>query len=323
MHEHLGDDQGLPIEGDQPPVEDRRSSITNWLLLAILMALIAIGATLVFGGGDDEEPVAGGGTTTSVLAGTTTLADSSTTTMADSSTTTVIGSTTTVVSSTTTTVLDTTTTTLSEEAVEAVTVAELWIRALAGGEADRAWDLMATPSQSSLGRDGFDDIFTALQEGFGAWDDASFAIVHVNAVTASGEGTLFVVTYVGTVEQEGIESEAAAALPVFVDASGTGLVQPFLRGDLVTWIVPDGTTRAAFDDLPTFVFETTGAPMVAVFVDDRELTVTRVSGDAERTRWSARLDGRPEAGGLNVVTVIYLDEGVQHAEAVPFVMTNS
>lgn len=321
MHEHPEDGHGLPI--DQPTVEDRRSTITNWLLLAILVALIAIGITLVFDRGDDGAPVAGGGTTTTVPADTTTPGDEPTTTLTDASTTTVVGSTTTVVSSTTTTVVDTTTTTLSEEADEAVTAAELWIRAIADGEADRAWDLMAAPSRDSLGRDGFDDLFTALQEGFGAWDDASFAIVRVNAVAASGEGTLFVVTYVGTVEQEGIESEAAAALPVFVDAAGTGLVQPFLRGDLVTWIVPDGTTPAAFDDLPTFVFETPGEPMVAVFVDDRELAVTRVSGDADRTRWSARLDERPEVGALNVVTVIYLAEGVQHAEAVPFVMGNS
>ncbi len=304
----------------EPESGSRQRLALNWLLGLILVALMVLIAVLVTRG-DDEPPVAATSTTATTLASTTTTGASSTTSEA---TTTTAAETTTTSEPEETTTTGPTTTVGEQTAEDATQVANDWLAALAAGDADEAFALMAPASQADVGgRSGFDGMMSALAEGFAAWHDAENKIVWTNEVAASNEGTLYVVTFVGTVTQEGAVARRAAALPVFASAGQPALVQPFLRGDLIQWLSPEDVgVPAAFLAPPTFEVIVPGLPEVYFFVDDAEKIVgdTTDQGDGS-ARSTATPTGAFDVGEEHVVTVVYVDDGIQHAEAVLFMLS--
>ncbi|MDH3308171.1 MAG: hypothetical protein OEO77_11715 [Acidimicrobiia bacterium] len=313
-------DQDPSADAPQPQeeVEARRSNVTNWLLVGILVVLVAIVAVTFFGNDDPADdaapnfPVGTDSTTTTIAAGTTTSAGTADTTVPATTTTTEATTTTTVLSTDTTVVL-------TPEQEAASQTATDWIDALAAGNADQAWGLVAPASQAVIGtRSDFNEVFTGLVEGFGAWAAAEDRAVFVNPVADSGEGSLFVVTLTGTVTQEGFTAQRAAAIPVFIEAGGTARVQPFLRGDLIQFITPiESDPLFGFGDTPQFDVIVPGSPTVLFFVDGTEVSRVILDRSNGVTRATAGAGSSIEPG-VHVVTVIYLDEGIQHAEAVLF-----
>ena len=308
---------GAPGPGGTPPEPPPgRSNATNWLLAAILVTLVAIVAVLVFNSGDDEasEPTA----SIAPIESTTTGADETTTSVGDTTTTTP-ETTTSAPETTTTTVADTTTTTVIDAPTDPTEAATGWIAAISAGDADLAWALMAPESQEAIGgREGFDDTFTALQEGWGAWADATDPTGEGSpwVFTNQIDGEVVVVTLAGTVTQEGTEAQRAAALPVMVSGD-VALVQPFLRGDPVEFVVPEGGDEPSvvFPD-PVFEVIVPGEPAVQFFVGDEAIESTVTGGSGETSLATTAPVPGLEVGGLEVLTVVYLEEGLINADAI-------
>lgn len=305
----------------QPPPRDNSSRATNWLLGAIvlLLAVVAVLLVLVFGNLSDGDDAAGSVTTTSSTT-TTTVADTTTSTSPDTTT-----STTTSTSTTTTTEPPTTTTTLAENERAAIAAVTAWIDALADGRADASWALVAPASQELIGgRTGYDEVFSGLVEGFGAW---------ASATDPNGEGSpwlfvnevddqILVVTLAGLVTQEGTTSLRAASIPVVV-IGDTVAVQPFLRLDPVQWSDPAFTAEPWPLAPSTMVTVTVpGAPLVRSFFNADEIEITLEPGEGVTSVVSEPLTSL-EAGGTYVLTVVLLDEEVLHADAVVVVASES
>jgi hypothetical protein len=116
---------------------------------------LALVALLASCGGDTTAPEST--TSTTLPAPTTTHVETTTSTTA-----------TTMTEATTTTVAPTTNTApLIDQSVAAF---QEWVGALAEGEVERAWDLMAPSSQEALGSfEQFYEMRTGLAEGWGSW----------------------------------------------------------------------------------------------------------------------------------------------------------
>lgn len=296
-----------------PPEPPARSNATNWLLGAILVALIAIGAVLFLGGGDEIDTAAT--TTTSTTEApvdestTTTAADTTTSTAAETTTTTSTPETT-----TTSTEATTTTTQPADDAALAAAAVGAWIDAVAVSDTDAAWALMAPESQEAAGgRSGFDDMASALAEGFGAWADATSPTGEREpwVLTNEVESEVFVVSLAGNVTQEGTETQRATAIPVVI-RDGQALVQPFLRSDTVALQEPSLPEPLEFSDTSLVVQVPAGGD-VAMFIMESALGF-----DVEADGDVAVATSDPiviEAGGRNVLTVVYWDDDVLHAEA--------
>lgn len=307
---------------DQQPQPART---TNFLLGAIVVLLVAIGAVLVFTlfGDQGESPGLAGATTT------TTNADSTSTSSSDDTTSTTAegDSTTTTEADTTTTTEPTTTTTIELDADElaAAEAVTTWIAALGEGDADAAWALVGPASQEIVGgRSGFDEIFSGLVEGFGAWASATdpngqnTPWVYVNSV----DDQLVVVTLAGQVTQEGTTTVRAAAVPVTF-TGGTAQVQPFLRVEPVVFVNPEFTEEPwPLKGQPSLSMTIGGAPSVFVFLGSEEVSSTTSFDDGVSTIVTEKLNGL-EAGGQYVLTILVLDEGVIHSDAVMVVATEA
>lgn len=313
--------EGPLISGPETPEPPGRSQATNWLLAAILLVLVAITAVLVFNNSDSADTAStepGAVTSTTVVETTTTEAGTTT----EAETTTTVAETTTSVAETTTTTTAETTTTIGELTDETATEAVMsWIEAINAGDSDTAYDLVAPESQTAFGgRQGFDGSFSALQEGFGAWAEAS-------GVYGEGDPWVFVneidddtrvVTLAGTVSQEGSDGQRAAAIPVVI-RDGKALVQPFLRGGTIEFINPIvADTPPVLDFDPQFEVIIPGAPDVRMFVftTEADLTLTDLGNDT--TQVVSDPFGNVEVGGISVLTVFYTEDDVVHADAVLF-----
>ena len=128
----------------------------------------------------------------------------------------------TVVETTTTTVVATTTTTVAP-LDPAVAALQAWVGALAEGEIELAWDLMAPSSQQALGSfDRFAEIRTGLAEGWGSWvavEDASYSLEE----DAAGR-TLLIAR--GVIRPEGQTETREVGVPI-VEEGGQLLLSPF------------------------------------------------------------------------------------------------
>ena len=115
--------------------------------------------------------------------------------------------------------------------------ARQWIRALAVGDDDAAWNLVAEASRSAIGgRSGFDARLAELAEGWGAWDGAASASYRTVSLMGDGDDgevpaalpRLGVVVVSGRVSQEGTATHRTMSLPVR-GTSGKAQVDPLVE----------------------------------------------------------------------------------------------
>lgn len=305
-----------PNQSPQP-----RSQTTNWLIAIVILLLLVIAVFLALllvdspFGGDGTA----GATTTTTSTTSTTVANTTTTTEATTTTTTAS-------STTTTTVPPTTTTTLAPNERAAVAAVSAWVDALADGNVDASWALVAPSSQEIIGgRNGYDAIVTGLAEGFGSWAEAAdpngegSPWVFVNEV----DDQLLVVTLAGTVTQEGTTAVRAASIPVVV-LGDTVAVQPFLRLDPVQWTDPPFTVEpwALAPNTRATVTVQGAPPVVMAFLGADDVDTSSEPGEGISTVVTEPLEDL-EAGGTYVLTILLLDEEVIHADAVLVVGSES
>ncbi|MGH8951783.1 MAG: L,D-transpeptidase [Acidimicrobiia bacterium] len=128
---------------------------------------------------------------------------------------------TTAVATTTTTIQATTTTTAPLD--PAVAAFQEWVGALAEGEIELAWDLMAPSSQQALGSfERFAEMRTGLAEGWGSWvavEDASYSLEEDDAGR-----TLLIAR--GVIRPEGQTETREVGVPI-VEEGGVLLLSPF------------------------------------------------------------------------------------------------
>ncbi|MBA2317996.1 MAG: hypothetical protein H0V93_09510 [Euzebyales bacterium] len=114
---------------------------------------------------------------------------------------------------------------------EGVTSAQAWVAAVAAGETDTAFELMGEASQEAVGgREGFEQLSSALSEGVAAFSRADDARWTETAAAPGGEESVVVVTVTATVTREGMTEYDAFALPV-TTAGDRPQVEPFAAFD--------------------------------------------------------------------------------------------
>lgn len=314
--------EGRPPTSAPPPPPDGPSTATVWLLAGILGALAILIVLFVFflTRDDDQQAAADLSTTTTGEATTTSEAETTTSTSEETTTTTEAETTTTSEETTTTTSEATTTSAPAVVATSAQDAAIRWINAIGAGDIDTAWALVAPASQDAVGgRSGFEGLFIELSEGFGAWANASPRTLYTNEVRLVGVADLWIVTLAGRVTQEGTTFDSAAAIPVLGSGSGPYLVRPFERGDLVEFVTPPfSDPPAVFAADGTFEMLVPETSTAQLFVDDQ----VRIDPAIEAAGGgNARATGTPDAPlapGRHALTVLYVDQGLVHAEALAF-----
>jgi hypothetical protein len=228
-----------------------------------------------------------------------------------------------------------TVTTLSSARADASSEAVLaWVDDVGAGDVDAAWDAMGEVSQAHFDSQAeFEDLMTDLAEGYGAWSAAEPDDVLVTPVAAGDDGTVAVVTLLGTVEHEGTSQVRADAFPVRI-VDGDIVLEPFASAGDMEVVIPEPTS----DDGLSWESIGTGEELVFVLPASVEAPVlqldsgdTVVCGEAEGTEWSDldQSDGQrcaylPEGGfevGRHTVTIAFLGTGGDSitAESIPFV----
>ena len=158
-----------------------------------------------------------------------------------------------------------------DESSEAVLA---WVDDLGEGDAGAAWAAMGASSQAHFGSQAeFETLMTDLAEGYGAWSAAEPADVLVTPVAADDDGTIAVVTLVGTLEQEGTTQDRADAFPVrFVD--GDVVLEPFASAGDLEVVIPEpvGDEGIGYEPVGT------GEELVFVLPADAEAPVLRIDG---------------------------------------------
>lgn len=182
-----------------------------------------------------------------------------------------------------------------------------WVAALAEGDLEAAWDLVAERSRAAIGGyEGFSDLQSALAEGFGAWagaDDDAFSVV---TLETGGDDALAVVILQGTIALEGPPAPAADAVAVRTTSEGSR-VEPFLDLGPVEHRPPPGAAIPADATLEALV------PMlndVHFVVDDRPVEIP-LTEDApgDRQLASLELDGSLEPGPHSLTVVLTNPQG--------------
>lgn len=112
-----------------------------------------------------------------------------------------------------------------------------WVSELGGGDADAAWDGLGPDSQEELGgRASFNEQFESLAAGYGAWATTSADVVLVTPLTASDEGTISIVTLIGTIDGE----QRADAFPVRT-VGGIAKIEAFGNAGRIGLETPDAS----------------------------------------------------------------------------------
>lgn len=303
----------------QEPTRDRAPLVTNWLLGGVIALLIALVAILML---RDDSPTEAGQTTTTVEQGITdTTRVGETTTVPEGTETTLVTDTTTPESTTTTPVETTVPAPTPADTIALATVSE-WITAVGSGDADTAWNLLDPASQEAIGgRSGFDGTFTGLTEGYGAWADAIDVVQFSSPVPMAEPAELYVVSWLGTVTQEGVTADRAIAIPVTINDQGAK-VNPFARGDLVEFVVPENTEPpAVFASITTLEFDIPTDAVALAFLNGQYETNQNVQDLGNgKSRVYVTPETHMEVGASQVLSVVYFQDGLVHAEAVRFVI---
>ena len=122
-----------------------------------------------------------------------------------------------------------------------------WVDDLGEGDAEAAWTAMGDVSQAHFGSQAeFQGLMTDLAEGYGAWSAARPDEVLVTPVAAAEEGTIAVVTLLGTVEQEGASVPRSEAVPVRI-VDGEVVLEPFASAGDLEVVVPEPSSEGDVD----------------------------------------------------------------------------
>jgi hypothetical protein len=191
-----------------------------------------------------------------------------------------------------------------EEAVETV---QAWVAALAEGELEEAWELVAERSRVAIGGfEAFTELRSALAEGFGAWSSAGDDVFSAVPLDVGGDEALSVVILRGPIAQEGTPAPAAASIPVRTTSEGS-LVEPFLDLGAVEHQPPPGTAIPADPTLVAFV---PALRDVRLVVDEREAEVPAIEGaDGDQQRASLEPEVPLEPGPHSLTVVLTTPEG--------------
>lgn len=219
---------------------------------------------------------------------------------------------------TTTTVPSTTTTTEGEQGTEdtpdtapadeeAIETVRDWVAALAEGELEEAWELVAERSRVAIGGfEAFTELRSALAEGFGAWSSAGNQAFSAVPLDVGGDEALSVVILRGLIAQEGPPAPAAASIPVRTTSEGS-LVEPFLGLGAVEHQPPPGTAIPADVTLEAFV---PALRDVRFVVDERGAEVPAIEGaDGDQQRASLEPEVPLEPGPHSLTVVLTTPEG--------------
>lgn len=192
-----------------------------------------------------------------------------------------------------------------------------WVDALSTGDTATAWASLGPASKAHFGsQSAFAAEGSALAEGYGAWSAATPDDVVVTTI-AGGDGSLVVVTLVGTVLQEGTREHRADAFPVRI-VDGSARLEPFAFAGELEIVVPEPVPRGGSrpvvhgdDELVVVVPRGVKAPTIRL--DDDEALIC---GEADGTELAElddapgqRCSYRPEGGirpGTRVLTVAFL-----------------
>lgn len=131
--------------------------------------------------------------------------------------------------------------TMSADGEEASSEAVMaWVADLRAGDSEEAWAAMGATSQAHFGsQSAFEEQLSSLAAGYGGWADSDPEQVLITPVLTSDEGTLAVVTLVGTVTVEGEPQPRADAIPVRV-LDGKAQLEPFAGAGDLEMVVPEG-----------------------------------------------------------------------------------
>ena len=177
-----------------------------------------------------------------------------------------------------------------------------WVEALAEGELEAAWDLVAERSREAIGGfEAFTDLRSALAEGFGAWAGAGQDAFAVVPLDAGEDEALSLVVLRGAIPQEGPPAAAADAVPVRTNSQGS-LVEPFLDLGAVEHQPPPGT---AIPSEPRLAALVPAGPEVRFVVGDRgaQAPLTEAA-DGGRQRASLEVDVPLEPGPHSLTVVL-------------------
>lgn len=176
-----------------------------------------------------------------------------------------------------------------------------WVEALAEGESEAAWDLVAERSREAIGGfDAFTDLRSALAEGFGAWAGAGEDAFSVVPLDTGEDEALSLVVLQGTIPQEGPPAPAADAVPVRTTAEGS-LVEPFLDLGAVEHQPPPGTAVPAE---PTLTALVPAGVEVRFLVDDRGAQAPSTEAAAGGQRASLEVEDPLEPGPHSLTVVL-------------------
>jgi hypothetical protein len=190
--------------------------------------------------------------------------------------------------------------------------AEAWVAAVAEGDMDAAWALLAEPSREALGSvDELEDRASELEEGWGAWASADDATYTATPYGDEAAGTSVVVVS-GSVSQEGESGPAAAAMPVHT-ADGASRVSPFEGEEAIEFTPEAGTELAPRGQVE--IVAPAGADITFV-VDDRGTTRAAVQRSSEGQTGLIRVSPALEPGDHTVTAIIDVDGALQTASAV-------
>jgi hypothetical protein len=204
-----------------------------------------------------------------------------------------------------------------------------WLAALGEGDGDAAWDAMGPGAKGHLGtRAAFDDMMSALAEGFGAWAAATPDQVLVTPMSSTDDTTLVIVTLVGEVEQEGTRQERADSFAVRL-VDGKAELEPFDAAGEVEVVVPDGVPGSVRtldgDELVVVIPQGADAPVIRI--DDGPAVVCGEAPGTELTDLDGapgrRCEIAPDGGipsGRRLLTVAFSapDSGAISTESVLF-----
>jgi hypothetical protein len=160
-----------------------------------------------------------------------------------------------------------------------------WVDDLRAGDGDEAWGALGPASQAHFGTQvAFEEQLTSMADGYGTWSDTQPDQVLITPVRVDDEGTLAVVTLVGTVTMEGREQHRADAFPVLV-VDGEAHLEPFAFAGEMEVVVPedvpsDGTRPPVDPGEELIIVVPSGADAPVLRLDDGEAVIC---GEAEGT----------------------------------------
>jgi len=215
---------------------------------------------------------------------------------------------------------------------------ETFIQAAAEGDPETMWQEM-TDFSKAVYEDDFqrfrESALSEIAEGWGSWAAAENVTRHWQVIASSGDGTMGVVTLMGSRAPEGNEEPyAAAAVPVRVDSEGEAKVEPFVTEGVIEFVVPRDLTieqPPALDtlttDQPSFNVVVPGASievdMVAAPVPDEpavsmsgEANIEDAADDLVRAVWSP--EGRLFSGEWFLTVVAIYEDGSMQAGSLRF-----